>query len=426
MVSTCNEAGPVAVLLSTGVGSVKIVFIHQNMPGQYKHLASAMAADPANQVVFITKRGDHALPGVKRLVYGTRKTEAKPHLYLRSTQDAVYHGQEVAKVLLSLKNGGFTPDLVVGHPGWGETLFVKDVFPTVPYLNYCEYYYRAEGQDFGFDPAVDPGIDARLALRMRTTPLLQALEACDRGIAPTYWQRATHPAAFQPKIEVIHEGIDTARLQPDPAAVFTLPGGRVLRRGDGVVTYVARNLEPYRGFPTVMRALPAICEARPGATVLVVGGDDVSYGSRPKEGGNWREAMLKEVPVDGRRVHFLGHLPYDQYVTVLSLSSVHIYLTYPFVLSWSMLEAMAMGCVLVASDTAPVREVIRDGENGLLTDFFDSAALARRVAEVLDDPGAFAPLGVAARRTVQDRYDLPRCLAQNVALLHRMVEEGAR
>lgn len=408
------------------MGTVKIIFIHQNMPGQYKHLAAAMAADPANQVVFITKRTDRPLPGVQRLLYSTRKTDVKPHLYLRSTQDAVYHGQEIAKQLLALRKSGFVPDLVVGHPGWGETLFVKDVFPNTPYLNYCEYFYRPEGQDFGFDPAVTPSIDARLGLRLRTTPLLLALEACDRGVSPTQWQRSTHPAAYQPKIEVIHEGIDTARLRPDPAVALTLPDGRVLRRGDEVVTYVARNLEPYRGFPTFMRALPAICEARPDATVLVVGADDVSYGAPPPGGGTWRAAMLKEVAVDSRRVHFLGHLPYERYMTVLSLSRVHVYLTYPFVLSWSMLEAMAMECLVVGSDTAPVREVIQDGHNGLLADFFDPAALARRVVEALADPGAFAPLRAAARRVVQERYDLPVCLGRNIALLHRVAEEGRR
>ncbi|MCW2247045.1 glycosyltransferase involved in cell wall biosynthesis [Azospirillum fermentarium] len=406
--------------------SVKAVFIHQNMPGQYKHLAAALAADPANQVVFITKRGDRPLPNVRRMIYATRKTDAKPHLYLRSTQEAVYHGQEVAKMLLTLKNGGFVPDVIAGHPGWGETLFVKDVFPRTPYLNYCEYYYRPEGQDFGFDPSFAPSLDSRLALRLRATPLLHALEACDRGIAPTHWQRSTHPPAFQPKIAVIHEGIDTRRLQPDPAAAVPLPDGRVLRPGDEVVTYVARNLEPYRGFPTFMRAVPAICAARPGATVLVVGGDEVSYGSPPKDAKTWREAMLKEVEADTSRVHFLGHLPYEQYMAVLSVSTVHVYLTYPFVLSWSMLESMAMGCAIVASDTAPVREVIRDGENGLLTPFFDPAALAARVVDVLADPRAFDAIRSAARKTAQDGYELQSCLQQNIGLLHRMVEEGAR
>lgn len=395
------------------------------MPGQYKHLAAALAADPANKVVFITKRNDRPIPNVARMVYGTRKTEAKPHLYLRSTQDAVYHGQEVARLLMMLKNDGFVPDIIAGHPGWGETLFVKDVFPRTPYLNYCEYYYRPEGQDFGFDPSFTPSPDAQLALRMRATPLLHAMEACDRGIAPTQWQRSTHPAVFQPKIEVIHEGIDTRLLKPPPAATVTLPGGQVLRRGDPVVTYVARNLEPYRGFPTFMRALPAICAARPDAHVLVVGGDEVSYGSRPKDAATWREAMLAEVPVDPSRVHFLGHLPYDQYVAVLALSTVHVYLTYPFVLSWSMLESMAMGCAVVASDTAPVREVIRDGENGLLTPFFDPAALAARVVDVLADPRAFDGIRAAARKTAEDGYELQHCLRQNMDLLQRMVEEGA-
>ncbi len=400
---------------------MNILFIHQNMPGQYAHLAAALARDPANAVAFVTRRADRAIPGVRRLTYGTRRT-ARPstHPYLRSTENAVLHGQAVARTLLALRKEGFVPDVVAGHPGWGETLFVKDVLPEVPYLNYCEFYYRPQGQDFGFDPAAPPTLDARLTLRLRRTPLLLALESCDHGVAPTAWQRATHPAELRAKIDVIHDGIDTARLRPDPAARFTLPDGRTLTAGDPVVTYAARGLEPYRGFPSFMRALPRILDSRPDATVLIIGGDEPSYGSAPKEGGTWREALLAEVAVDPRRVVFLGHLPRDRFAAALAVSSVHVYLTYPFVLSWSMLEAMALGRVVVGSDTPPVREVIRDGENGLLADFFDPAAIAERVVAVLRDPGAFAALGRAARDTVRDGYELADCLARQTALLRRL------
>ena len=400
---------------------MNIVFIHQNMPGQYKHLAARLAADPANRVVFITKRTDREIPNVRRLNYQpSRPVRENAHPYLASTEGAVLHGQGVARLLMGLRGEGFVPDIIVGHPGWGETLFVKDVFPNTPYLNYCEFFYRAQGLDVGFDPDVPVNIDTILRLRMRSTPLLLALEACDRGIAPTEWQRATHPEAFQPKIEVIHDGVDTGALRADPNVRVQLPDGTVLTRDDEVVTYAVRNLEPYRGFPSFMRALPRILEARPKAHVLIVGGDEVSYGGAPTTAKTWREAMLAEVPVDPARVHFLGHLPYDQYLGALKVSRAHVYLTYPFVLSWSMTEAMALGCVVIGSDTPPVREVIRHGENGLLVDFFSPGAIADRVVSVLEDPGAFAPLGLAARATAVDRFDLGRCLARQVDLIRAM------
>ncbi|MDQ2105336.1 glycosyltransferase family 4 protein [Azospirillum isscasi] len=402
---------------------MNIVFIHQNMPGQYKHLAARLAADPANRVVFITKRTDREIPNVRRLSYQpSRKPRENAHPYLVSTENAVLHGQAAARLLMGLREEGFRPDVIVGHPGWGETLFVKDVFPNTPYLNYCEFFYRAQGLDVGFDPSVPVNIDTVLRLRMRSTPLLLALESCDRGIAPTEWQRASHPAPFHPKIEVIHDGVDTARLLPDPDARVILPDGTVLTRQDEVLTYAVRNLEPYRGFPSFMRALPRILEARPNAKVLIAGGDEVSYGSAPAKDKTWRAAMLAEVPVDPARVVFLGHLPYDQYLAVLKVSRAHVYLTYPFVLSWSMMEAMALGCVVVGSDTAPVREVIRDGENGLLVDFFSPQAIADRVVEILKDPGAFAPLGRAARETAVERYDLARCMARQIELIRGMAE----
>ncbi|MGY0714098.1 glycosyltransferase family 4 protein [Azospirillum argentinense] len=401
---------------------MNIVFIHQNMPGQYKHLAARLAADPANRVVFITKRTDREIPNVRRLSYQpSRKARENAHPYLVSTENAVLHGQAVARLLMGLREEGFRPDVIVGHPGWGETLFVKDAFPNTPYLNYCEFFYRAQGLDVGFDPSVPVNIDTVLRLRMRSTPLLLALEACDRGIAPTEWQRDSHPAPFHSKIEVIHDGVDTAQLLPDPGIRVTLADGTVLTRQDEVLTYAVRNLEPYRGFPSFMRALPCILEARPKAHVLIAGGDEVSYGSAPPGGGkSWRETMLAEVPLDPARVHFLGHLPYDQYLSVLRVSRAHVYLTYPFVLSWSMVESMALGCVVIGSDTAPVREVIRHGENGLLADFFSPEDIAAKTIAVLEEPDSFAPLARAARETAVERFDLSHCLERQIALIRAM------
>ncbi len=407
---------------------MKILFIHQNMPGQYTHLARRLAAEDGNQVVFVTKRGDREIPNVRHILYRTARAPHKDtHFYLKSSEGAVLHGQAVARVMLDLRREGFIPDIVIGHPGWGETLFVKDVFPDTPFLNYCEFYYRSSGQDVGFDPERPTSMDGILRTRINAGPLLQSLEACDRGVAPTEWQRSTHPTVYLPKIETIHDGIATTTLHGDPDARFTLPDGSTLTRDDAVVTYAARSLEPYRGFLPFMRSIPLILERRPDARILVIGGSGVSYGAPPADGRSWLDTMLAEAPVDRSRVFFLGHLPYEQLLAAFRVSRAHIYLTYPFVLSWSMLEAMALGCVVVGSDTAPVREVIQHGRNGLLVDFFSPEAIADTTAAVLAAPGDFAGLSHAARDTVVARFDLDICLRRQIALINFMTgRDGCR
>jgi glycosyltransferase involved in cell wall biosynthesis len=397
---------------------MNILFIHQNMPGQFKHLAARLAADPANRVAFITKQQTAEIPGVRKFVY-TPARDAHPstHHYLRSTENAVLHGQEVSRILLQLQRGGFRPDIVIAHPGWGEVLFAKDIFPTVPLLNYCEFYYHGVGADLGFDRDAPADVDAICRARARNAPLLLSLEACDHGISPTHWQKTRHPAAFRDKISVIFDGIDSAIARPEPAARFDLPNGRVLTAADEVVTYVARNLEPYRGFKTFMRALPELCRRRPEAEIVIVGGDEVSYG-RPAPGGKtWRETLCAEVPVDPARVHFLGWIDYERYLSLLQVSSAHVYLTVPFVLSWSVMEALATGCVIVGSATSPVEEIIEDGRNGFLVDYFSPAGLAERVADVLQRRAALGEIRRAARDTVLERYELQTCLAAQIGLI---------
>ncbi len=398
------------------------LFIHQSMPSQFVHLAPALAARPGNRVVFLT-RGAAAPPaGVERVTYRTtRLSRESTHHYVRLFENAVLHGQQVLRECQALRQGGFTPDLIIGHPGWGETLFVKDIFPTVPLLNYCEFYYHGRGADIGFSPDQPTSLDAVCRARARNAHLLLSLEACDRGISPMHWQRAVHPAPLREKIAVVFDGIDTDIVRPRAAAGFALPGGRRLGPGDEVVTYVARNLEPYRGFPQFMRALPAILRARPDAQVVVAGGDGVSYGRGPEGGGTWRARMLAETgPFDAARVHMLGRLPYRDYLALLAVSTVHVYLTVPFVLSWSCLEAMAAGCLVVGSATPPVREVVRDGENGLLAPFNDPAAIAARVVEAIERREALTRLRAAARETVLERYALARCLPAQLRLVDAM------
>ncbi|KAA5606153.1 glycosyltransferase [Roseospira marina] len=404
---------------------MRLVFIHQNLPGQFRHMARALAAQGGYDMVFIGTRTDRQIPGARVMPYRLHRTVTKGiHPYLVRAENAVLHGQGAARQLVTLRDGGFRPDLIIAHSGWGEALFIKDVFPSVPLLIYSEFYYTARGTDVGFEAPEALTLDAAARTRMRATHILQSLVACDRALTPTAWQKSVHPPLFHPRIDVIHEGVDTGVMTPDPTATVTLGDGMTLRAQDEVITYVARNLEPYRGFHIVMRALPAILEARPAARVVIVGGDDVSYGQAPGDGRTWRETLLSEVPLPADRVIFTGQVPYDTFRRILQVSSVHVYLTYPFVLSWSMLEAMSCGCLVVGSDTPPVREVVTHGETGLLTSFHDPDALAAMVIDALARSAQLTPVRAAARHTIIDRYDRPTCLRQQLDLIGRMAQRA--
>ncbi len=402
---------------------MKLLFAHQNFPGQFKHICRVLAAQGRHQVVFLSKANDNQIPGIQKIVYAPlRAPTANIHHYIGEYENGVLHGQAVVREVLKLRQTGFVPDVMIGHNGWGETLFLKDVFPKAPLLSYFEFFYRSQGADVGFDPEFATSFDDLFRVRAKNSINLLGMDAADWGLSPTEWQKSRYPDYFRPRISVIHEGVDTDALVPKRLASVTLPGGRVLPPDAEIVTYVSRNLEPYRGFHVFMRALPGILRRRPRAHVLIVGGDEVSYGRRLPPGETYRQRMLAEVTVDPERVHFLGRIPYDQFVGVLHASSVHIYLTYPFVLSWSMLEAMSCGCLVIGSATPPVQEVIRDRENGLLVDFFSIGQIIDRVDEVLDHPDRMAALRAAARRTIVERYDLRRiCLPRFAELINRLV-----
>jgi glycosyltransferase involved in cell wall biosynthesis len=395
---------------------IRVLFIHQNLPGQFRRLMRYLQTRPDFDVVAIGEetavRRESAGPKVRTIGYARPDGPGeKTHHYLRHFEGCVRRGQAVARACVALKQDGFVPDVVVCHPGWGEALFVKDVFPQARLVVFCEFWWAASGLDVGFDPEYPVSFDDRLRIRIKNSVLMQSLLAADDGVAPTAWQRGVHPPELRGKIREVHEGIDTQQLSPDPHARLELPGGAVLTRAQPVLTFVARNLEPYRGFHVFMRSLPRLLAGNPELQVVVIGGDGVSYGRRPPQGhASYREALKAELDgrgeaVDWSRVHFLGKVPYATYRSALQVSSLHVYLTYPFVLSWSMLEAMAVGVPVLGSDTAPVREVIRDGENGYLTPFFDAALLADRALDLIARRAEIAPIGQAGRETVRTRYD---------------------
>jgi glycosyltransferase involved in cell wall biosynthesis len=390
------------------------LFIHQNFPGQYRHVVRHLASRAGNRIYFITQPNDNAMSGVNKITYAKdERTGVNCHAYTFEIDRAIYTGSTVAEVCRGLKEQGFHPDLIVGHSGWGETLFVKDIYPDVPLLANFEFYYHAQGVDVGFDPEFVSLFNDPMRLRVRNATNLLSFEGADWGHSATRWQRSLYPPEIRPRITQIHEGVDTDALVPDREAVFeTAKSGLKLSRRDEIVTYVARNLEPYRGFHVFMRALPDLLRRRPQARVVIVGGDGMSYGAPPPPRSTFRQMMLDEVggDLDVNRVHFVGMLDHPAYVSLLQVSSAHVYMTYPFVLSWSFIEAMACGCLIVGSATPPVLEVLRDGCNGFAVEFFATRMLADRIEAVLAQRADLEHIRAAARGTAVELFDLKRVL----------------
>jgi len=418
---------------------MNILLVHQNFPGQFRHLAPALVADPRHRVVGFTMSAASSPPGIQMVRYKPgRGNTPGVHPWVSDIESKVIRGHVAFKAGCKMRDEhGFQPDVIFAHHGWGESLFLKEVWPKARVLIYCEWYYPLHGADVGFDPEFlknDP--ESLCRLRMKNTHNLLCMQEADAGIAPTEWQASTHPAWFRPRIRVIHDGVDTRRIGPNPQLQTLklaipadesckIPAGEVvLNRGEEIITFVNRNLEPYRGYHIFMRALPELLRRRPKARVVIVGGHGTSYGAWPSR-GTWKQIFLDEVRagLDLSRVHFVGNLPYSSFIGLLQLSTVHTYLTYPFVLSWSLLETMACEGAIVASDTAPVREVITDGETGRLVDFFSTGELTDRICELLDDPAQRARLGRQARQRVVERYDLNSiCLPAQIALVNELAQ----
>ncbi|MDA3887776.1 MAG: glycosyltransferase [Allgaiera sp.] len=411
---------------------MNILFVHQNYPGQYRQLVEWLIAQQQHRIIFLTQRqGLPEVPGVEIRTYAShRRPAADAYGLSRHFEECMGNGYGAALAAQALRAEGFTPDIILGHIGWGEVTFLKQVWPGVPVLGYFEDFFLAKGGSVGFDPEFPAAPEAPYLMQARNGANHLAAAAVDLGQCPTAWQLGTFPPEMQAKCYTCHDGIRTDRLRPDPAASLKL--GRLesaLTRDDEVFTYMARNMEPTRGFHIFMRALPQILAARPKARALIIGGNEVSYGKGSGEKGGYRAEMERELGdrVDWQRVHFLGRVPYEAYQQVIQLGRCHIYLTVPFVLSWSLLEAMSMGATIVASDTAPEREVIAHEKNGLLVDFFDPGALAAQVTQVLARPDDFAGLGRQARDDAVARYDfLTVTLPEHLARINALLPPGKR
>jgi glycosyltransferase involved in cell wall biosynthesis len=413
----------------SGRRGVRILFVHRFFPGQFVHTARALAADPDNRVVFLHAEGHGAIAGVEGIRFAANIAGSPAtHHYLQSLESAVRLGQAAYRACRQLARRGFQPDVICAHAGFGPGLYIKDAFPAPPLLGYFEWYYHADGADAGFLDASEVNEDDRLRIRTRNAGILLELASSDRAICPTRFQKRQFPAPIGDKLTLLHDGVDTARFRRRPEARGELAALLRLPEDVEILTYASRGLEPYRGFPSFMAALSLLQSARPKLHAVIAGDDHVYYGKRLPDNGSFVALVRKTLPaLDWQRIHLTGYLSSQDYLRVLQASDAHVYLTVPFVLSWSLFEAMSTGCAVIGSATEPVEEVIRHGETGLLADLRSPEDIAAKISEILDDPSVRTALGVGARRLIEDRFALAKLLPAHLGLLRRMAQgEHAR
>lgn len=371
-----------------------------------------------HRVVFATEnaRPEWEIPGVAKAVYKLPPTTAQQSTLFQPLHQSAAHAEAMFHVGQQLQKQGFVPDVVCGASGWGGTWFARDLFPKARLVGYFEWFYSPESPDSLFDRQEPLSAPRRASIRLRNTVMINDLLACDICITPSEWQRQQFPAAFRDKLIVLHDGIDTDYFSPESGSPLDIPGLALTGR-EKIITYATRGMEPYRGFPQFIESLPQLLAEVPECHVIIAGEDRICYGAKRADGKTWKQVMLEKVALPSERVHFVGRLPYGQYRQLLRCSSVHVYLTRPFVLSWSMLEAMSCGCLVVASDTEPVREVIHDEVNGLFVDFHSPEKITRRVVDALKYGPMLDVVRENARHTIRQRYDLSAILSRQISII---------
>ena len=413
---------------------MRILFVHCNYPAQFRHLTKHLAADHKNEIVFLCQNREwiaNDIPNLKlsRYQLGRDPKGELCHPYLRRYETAVLHGQAALREALRLRQDGFCPDVIIGHSGFGNTLYLKEVWPNAKFVGYFEWFYRSQGSDVGFGKNQPPSPDTSLRVHTYNSPIVMDLAQCDGAICPTHWQADQFPQAMRKNLSVIFDGVDTKHLpmvlQSDREQALTLEAGSSkanIPENVPLITYVTRCFEPYRGWPQVAEGLALVMQRNPRAHVLLVGSDEVAYGAKRGDGVSWREWAIKEWPMDPSRLHQLPALGYDDYKRVIQRSWIHVYWTVPFILSWSLMEAMASGCCIVASDTPPVKEMINSGDQGQLVNFFDPDAMAQQIDHLLQSRDQRQRLGQSARqRILEGGYDLDNALKQQMQLLNQVI-----
>lgn len=412
--------------------TINILFIHPNFPGQFKAMLNDFVNVPNIRIAFITRNANAEMDGVEIQHYqlpenSSAKAQTQPvtnqtYKYLRSTNANMFETHEVTKAALSLQHyKGFEPHIVIGHIGWGGPLFMKDVFPNTKIIAYCEWFYRLE-TSWEYFSKQNLSIEQKSAIRMRNVSTTMCLENMDVGVSPMIWQRSVHPKEYQQNIEVIHEGIDTQTCQPKPRAHLRVPGVN-LDVSQTIVTFISRALEPARGFFSFMAAVEKICQQDDQVQFVVVGRERAAYSDGTGDGPSYKQQALEKYQCDWSRVHFTGKLSYTDYLSVLQNSSVHVHMSAPIFLSWSLLEAMSCACTIVSSNNAPVNEVIEHDKTGRLVPFFDDQKLADEVIDLLANPAESERLGIAARELVVEKYDQKQCVNKWKKLISRTLKE---
>jgi glycosyltransferase involved in cell wall biosynthesis len=402
---------------------MRVLFVHREFPGQFGALAQALAADPAHEVVFATAAKPDDDLRLKIVNFSPRRQAAPTtHHYLRNFESEVLMGQATFEACDRLRRDGFVPDVIYAHCGWGVTLYLKEVFPRARLIGYFEWFYRPHDSDIDFlEPdRVDP--DRACRIRTLNASILMCLTDCDLGVCPTEFQKSLFPADFAHKLVTLHDGVDTDYFAPDATVKQDKTAYRFgsidLGQPTRLVTYATRGMEPYRGFPQFMQAADLLLKADSDVHIAIAGSDEVFYSRKLPNGASYKNFLLQQLPdLDSSRLHFLGPLNRDDYRRLLQLSDAHIYLTVPFVLSWSLLEAMSCGCLIIGSDTAPVREVISSGETGLLVDFHSSVQLAETIRAAIADKDSFSDMRMAARAQVLRHYRAADLMPKQLRLL---------
>lgn len=387
--------------------SRSVLFVHNNFPGQFGDLASLLTARGVPCLAI----GQHYAPGqvgvkIARYTLGRGSTPNIFPLAVRAEADLL-RARSAYDAAMALKAEGWDPEVIVGHPGWGEMTFLSEVFPAAKTVAFAEFYYHGRGYDVGFDTALQGDVDIESVLRAdgKNGAMAMAYAGADAIVAPTPFQAGSLPRRLRDGVRVFHEGIDVEAIRPAPPQPFALDDGRVLAPGTPVVTHVNNHMEPLRGLQTFARALPRLLAEAPDAHAILIGDPNRKpYGGSAPDGKTWQDVCFETIDYDPARVHFLGRVPHDRMLAALRLGVAHVYYTYPFVLSWSLSEAMASGCYVIGSDTGPVRDAIQDGVNGRLLPFFDHDALSDALIAACRDPQASAAMRMAARKTAEAMF----------------------
>ena len=397
-----------------------LLLIHQNFPGQFRDLAPAWLAS-GHQVTAIGSTSaaptGHQWHGLQYLQY---RFEEKPSHLER--------GSAVAKLVQQLIEQDHPPDLVMSHSAWGESLCLRRVCRDVPWISYPELWGNPRSLGFGFDQSLD-GLTPE-ATRFSSANLITelALLQSSASVVASRSQLLSFPKSLQHRLTLQPEGVDLQRIKPDASACLTIPKmGLEFRAGQPLVTFISRHLEPLRGLRQMLMAWPLVSQTIPEAQLLLVGGKGQGYSLQRPKGQNHLEDALNNLPdtTNRRTIHCLGRLPYEEMLTLLQCSACHVALSYPYTLSWSVLEALSCGVPVISNPDSPISVELGDDANKALAlvPFDDIASLSLKTIELLQHPQRARAMGAAGRSWIEQNASLEQALKGYEQLFRKLREQ---